>query len=169
MYYFLLAVLTDNGQFALHQHTVVDHGMVMPAKLLTGREHILHGYQFGTTLEVVRQLYPIPALAGTDQFRTLYLLHSSLFLSFCLLFSDLFCLSLLAGGQRNTNSHCAANGKDGSEHPLFSLSHVLIHFHILYLLYLITYIAHVEVGELGFEHVPNAFHHSPSSSIILQI
>ena len=61
----LLTVLTDDGQFALHQYTVVHHGVMMPAQFLTSREHILDRHQFWTTLEIVRQLHTIPALAGT--------------------------------------------------------------------------------------------------------
>ena len=40
----LLAVLTDDGQFALYQHTIVHHGMVVPTQFLTGGEHLLHSH-----------------------------------------------------------------------------------------------------------------------------
>ena len=35
------AVLVDDGQFALHQHAVVHHGMVMPVQLLPDGKDVL--------------------------------------------------------------------------------------------------------------------------------
>ena len=102
MHHLRLSVLSDDGQLALHEHAVVHGHMVVPAQLLTGGEHILHGHQFGAALEVVGQFHAVPALAGTDQFGGLHLLcGSGVFF---------FNVSLLAGGQRETYYRCAANG-----------------------------------------------------------
>ena len=79
--YFLLAILSDDGQLALHQYTVVHDGVVMPAQLLTSGEHVLHGHQLGASLEIVGQLHPIPALRGADEFCRLHFRFGSLGLS----------------------------------------------------------------------------------------
>ncbi len=72
MHYLLITVLVDDGQFALHQHAVVHHGMVMPAQLLSGRYLIFHGHHFRASLQVVGQLGSIPALAGAYHFGGLH-------------------------------------------------------------------------------------------------
>ena len=46
MYYLGLAVLSDDGQFTLHQYAIVHYGMVVPAQFLTSREDVLHSHQF---------------------------------------------------------------------------------------------------------------------------
>ena len=45
MHNLLLAILTDDGQFALHQYTIVHHRMVVPTQLLSYRKFILHSYK----------------------------------------------------------------------------------------------------------------------------
>ncbi len=60
-------VLGDDGEFALHQHAVVHHGMVVPAQFLSGGEDIFPYHQFGATLQIVRELRAVPALRGADE------------------------------------------------------------------------------------------------------
>ena len=48
MHHLRLAILSDDGQLALHQYAVVHGYVVVPAQLLASREHILHGHQFRT-------------------------------------------------------------------------------------------------------------------------
>ena len=68
MHHLRLAILSDDGQLALHQYAIVHGYVVVPAQLLASRKHILHGHQFRTALEVVGQLYTVPALRGADEF-----------------------------------------------------------------------------------------------------
>ena len=62
MHNLLFAILSDNSQFALYQHTLVHDGMVVPAQLLSCRKFIFYSHQFRTTLQIVGQLYAVPAL-----------------------------------------------------------------------------------------------------------
>ena len=62
MHHLLLAIQSDDGEFALYEHTVVHHGMMMPTQFLACREHILHGDQFWTSLQIVGQFHTVPTL-----------------------------------------------------------------------------------------------------------
>ena len=62
VYRILPAVLSDDGQLALHQYAVVHHGVVVPAQFLSGGELILHSHQLGPSLQIVGQFHAVPAL-----------------------------------------------------------------------------------------------------------
>ena len=100
---FLLAILSDDSQLALHKDAVVHHGMMMPAQFLTCGEHILDSHQFRASLQIVGQLYAVPALAGANQFCGLHrgcgIVLLSSFFATC------------------HDCCCATNGKDGGNHP----------------------------------------------------
>ena len=68
----LLTIPSYNGQLALCQNTVVHDGMVVPTQLLASGEDVFNGYQLGATLEIVRQLDAVPALAGANELGGLY-------------------------------------------------------------------------------------------------
>ena len=87
MYYFLLAVKTDDGQFALHEYAVVHHRMMVPAQLLPGRELVFHGNQFGTALQVVGQLHAIPTLRSANQLGGLHRHEEAVVLRVTLIFA----------------------------------------------------------------------------------
>ena len=78
--YLLLAILTDNCQLALNENAVVHSRMVMPTQLLSCREYIFNGHKFGTTLEIIGELNPVPALRCTDKFGLLHLLRGGFLL-----------------------------------------------------------------------------------------
>ena len=80
MHHFVFAVLADDGQFALHQYAMIHHGMVVPAQLLTGRNLVLYGYQFGAALQIVGQLHAVPTLTGAYQLGALHLLFGNVVL-----------------------------------------------------------------------------------------
>ena len=73
MYDLGLSIQSDDGQFTLHQYAIVHHGMVVPAEFFPCGEHLLHGHQFGATLQIVGQVHAVPALAGTNQLSALHL------------------------------------------------------------------------------------------------
>ena len=119
----LLAVLSDNGQFALYQHAVVHHRMVVPAQFLSGGEHILHCHQFGTSLQIIGQFYAVPTLVSTNQFGTHYLFGRISHMHLSIVLWSLLNLLLLTRSQYT----CAAN-EGSNEHPI---QHFLHHSFIL--------------------------------------
>ena len=107
VHHLLLAVLPDDGQLALHQYAVVHHGVVVPAQLLPGGEHILHRHQLGPPLQIVGQFHAVSALRGADEFGAHHRRGGIVHL----------CVSLVAGNHTN---HCAAN-EGGGHHPNLNL------------------------------------------------
>ena len=62
MHYLCLSIESDDGQFALYEHTVVHHRMMMPTQFLACGEYIFHGDQFWTSLQIVGQFHTVPTL-----------------------------------------------------------------------------------------------------------
>ena len=108
VYHLRLTIQTDDGQFTLHQYTVVHSHVMVPAEFLTSGENVLHGYQFGTSLKVVGQLHAVPTLAGTNQFGTYHFGSGIIFIGFC----------FLTGVQ-----YTCATKEGGGENPLQNLFH----------------------------------------------
>ena len=72
VYNLCLSIKSDDGKFALYQHTIVHCNMVMPSQLLSGWENVLHSHQLWSACKIVGQFYPIPTLRGAYQFRGFY-------------------------------------------------------------------------------------------------
>ena len=131
---FLLAILSDDSQFALHQDTVVHYGVVVPSQLLSGGEHILDGYQLRTALEIVGQFYAIPALTGTNQL-CLFYFSSLCFAGFSLL---------------TRRQHTETAGEGGGQHHKFHFIHFLLcwfvkqYFSNLFCRYLLQFAAKIQ-------------------------
>ena len=76
--YFFLSVQPYDCQLSLLHNTVVHDWMMMPTQFLSCRELIAHNYQLRLSLWIVWQQCSVPALVGTEKFRSLDLLGYSL-------------------------------------------------------------------------------------------